>query len=106
MITLDTTSLDSGSDEIYSVERGSKVKVFLNGNQLEKCAYCNVTKGVAICFKRKLHGGIVIAEGRIVHELVFGDFTIEHIREEEIKGGWTGEPTSKDFEVIKNALKD
>ena len=82
MITLDTTSIDSDTDEIYSVDRGSKVKVSLNGNELEKCVYCNVTKGVAICVKQYLGGGIVIAEGCIVHELVFGDFTIEHIHEE------------------------
>ena len=83
MITLDTTSIDSGTDEIYSVERGSKVKVFFNGDHLEKCVYCNVTKGVAICVKRKLHGGIVIAEDRIVHELIFGDFTVEKLANEK-----------------------
>lgn len=106
MITLDTTSLDSGSDEIYSVERGSKIAVFLNGNELKKCVYCNVTKGVAICIKRDLSGGIVVVRGEIVYELVFGDFTVRGISEKKIKGGCTGVPTSKDFEVIKNALKD
>lgn len=81
MITLDTTSLDSGSDEIYSVERGSKVKVFLNGNQLEKCVYTNVTKGVAICIKCDISGRIVVVRDDIVYELVFGDFTIENLNE-------------------------
>lgn len=106
MITLDTTSIDSGSDEIYSVERGSKIKVFLNGNQLENCVYCNTTKGVAICIKRYISGGIVVVKGEIVYELVFGDITIEHINTNKMKGGYTGVPTSKCFEVIKNALKD
>ena len=86
MITLDTTSLDSGSDEIYSVERGSKVKVFLNGDELKGCVYCNVSKGVAICVKRDLSGLMMVADGRVVHELIFGDITVEpskyhHIRE-------------------------
>lgn len=106
MITLDTTSINSGTDEIYSVEHGSKVEVFLNGDALKRCIYCNVTKGIAICCKRDLSDNIVVYNGTIVHEIMFGDITIEHIHEEEIKGGWTGKPTSKDFEVIKNALKD
>ncbi|MDP4544108.1 hypothetical protein Q8P09_03320 [Psychrobacter faecalis] len=106
MITLDTASIDSVSDEIYSVERGSKIKVFLDGDQLEKCVYCNVTKGVAICIKRDISGGIVLVKGEIVYELVFGDIAIEHINTNEMKGGYTGVPTSEDFEVIKNALKD
>ena len=82
MITLDTTSLDSGADEIYSVERGSKVKVFLNGNELRGCIYCNVSKGVAICVKRDLRGQMMIAQDEIVHELVFGDFNVEHIKDD------------------------
>lgn len=79
MITLDTTSLDSGADEIYSVERGSKVKVFLNGNELKGCIYCNVSKGVAICVKRDLSGAMMVAQDKIVHELIFGDITVELI---------------------------
>lgn len=79
MITLDATSLDSGTDEIYSVERGSKVKVFLNGDELKHCTYVNVTKGVAICVKRDLNGYMIAAQGDIVYELVFGDFTIERV---------------------------
>lgn len=79
MITLDTTSLDSGKDEIYSVERGSKVKVFLNGDELKGCVYCNVSKGVAICVKRDLSGLMMVADGRVVHELIFGDITVEQV---------------------------
>lgn len=79
MITLDTTSLDSGADEIYSVERGSKVKAFLNGDELKGCVYCNVSKGVAICVKRDLSGLMMVADGRVVHELVFGDLTVKPI---------------------------
>ena len=78
----------------------------MNGNQLERCVYCNITKGVAICIKRDISGRIVVVKGEIVYELVFGDITIEHINTNEMKGGKTGRPTSKDFEVIKNALKD
>lgn len=77
MITLDTTSIDSGTDEIYSVERGSKVNVFLNGEELQRVVYCNVTKGVAICHKRDLSGNVVIADMSIVHELLFGELTVE-----------------------------
>lgn len=77
MITLDTTSIDSGTDEIYSVERGSKIQVFLNGENLEHCVYCNVTKGVAICHKRDLSGNIVIADMSVVHELMFGEITVK-----------------------------
>ena len=106
MITLDTTSIDSGSDEIYSVERGSKITVFLNGDQLKKCVCCNVTKGVAICIKRDISGGIVVVRDEIVYELVFGDITVRHIGEKQMKGGWIGIPTNKDFELIKNGLKD
>lgn len=106
MITLDTASIDSGSDEIYSVERGSKVTAFLNGDELKRCVYCNVTKGVAICHKRDLSGAPIVANGVIVHELLFGDITVRPINEKGMKGGWTGRPTSKDFEVIKNGLKD
>nr|WP_313974103.1 hypothetical protein [uncultured Psychrobacter sp.] len=79
MITLDTTSLDSGTDEIYSVECGSKVKVFLNGDELKGCVYCNVSKGVAICVKRDLSGLMMVADGRVVHELIFGDITVEQV---------------------------
>lgn len=77
MVTLDTTSLDSQDDDIYSVERGSKVKVFLNGDELRGCVYCNVSKGVAICVKRDLRGLLVVAQDKIVHELIFGDITVE-----------------------------
>lgn len=82
MVTLDTTSLDSGTDEIYSVERGSKVKAFLNGDELKGCVYCNVSKGVAICIKRDLSGLMMIAQDKIVHELIFGDITIEQINKD------------------------
>lgn len=79
MITLDTTSIDSGTDEIYSVERGSKVKAFLNGDELKGCVYCNVSKGVAICVKRDLRGMMVVAQDNIVHELIFGEITVEPV---------------------------
>lgn len=79
MITLDTTSLDSGADEIYSVERGSRVKVFLGDELVRSCVYVNVTKGVAICVKRDLAGAMIVAGGDVVYELVFGNFTIEKI---------------------------
>lgn len=82
MITLDTTSIDSGTDEIYSVERGSKVKAFLNGDELKGCVYCNVSKGVAICVKRDLRGLLVVAQDTIVHELIFGDITVEQINKD------------------------
>ena len=81
MITLSMAGFDDGSDEIYSVERGSKVKVFLNGDELKYCVYCNVSKGVAICVKRDLRGQMMIAQDEIVHELVFGDFNVEHIKD-------------------------
>lgn len=77
MITLDTTSLNDSKDEIYSVERGSKVEVFLNGDELKSCIYCNVSKGVAICLKRDLKGRIVVVNDTPVHELIFGDITVE-----------------------------
>ena len=101
MITLDTTSLDSGTDEVYSVERGSKVKVFLNGDELKGCVYCNVSKGVAICVKRDLSGLMMVADGCVVHELVFGDVTVK-----QLSGGWTGHPTKDDISRIKNSLRD
>lgn len=79
MITLDTTSIDSGTDEIYSVERGSRVEAFLNGDELKNCVYVNVTKGVAICIKRDLSGKYIIADSSFVHELIFGDLTVKPI---------------------------
>lgn len=82
MITLDTTSLNDSKDEIYSVERGSKVEVFLNGDELKRCIYCNVSKGVAICLKRDLKGRIVVVNDTPVHELVFGNITVEQINKE------------------------
>ena len=82
MITLDTTLIDSGTDEIYSVERGSKVKVFLNGDELESCVYANVSKGVAICVKRDLNGYMIAARGEIVHELIFGDIAVEQVNKD------------------------
>lgn len=81
MITLDTTSIDSGTDEIYSVERDSRVEVFLNGHNLKYCIYANVTKGIAICGKRDLSNNIVVYDGSIVHELVFGDITVKPIKD-------------------------
>lgn len=82
MITLSMAGFDDGSDEIYSVERGSKVKVFLNGDELKGCVYCNVSKGVAICVKRDLRGQMMIAQDEIVHEIIFGDITVEHIKDD------------------------
>lgn len=81
MITLDTTSIDSGTDEIYSVERGSRVEVLLDGKALGGCVYCNVSKGVAICVKRSLSGKIMVANDTVIHELVFGDFTVKQIKD-------------------------
>lgn len=81
MITLDTTSIDSGTDEIYSVERGSRVEVFLNGESLNRCIYVNVTKGVAICVKRDLSGSAIIVKDSIVYELVFGCLTVKPIKD-------------------------
>lgn len=81
MITLDTTSIDSGTDEIYSVERGSKVRVFSNGDELKGCVYCNVTKGIAITVKRELSGAMMIADGDVVHELVFSEITVKPLVE-------------------------
>lgn len=101
MITLDTTSLSDSKDEIYSVQRGSKVKVFLNGDELKGCVYCNVSKGVAICIKRDLSGQMMIAQDKIVHELVFGDITVE-----QVGGGWTGPVTKDDISRIKGTLRD
>lgn len=86
MITLDTTSIDSGAtDEVYSVERGSRVYVFLNGQALKKCVYCNVSKGVAICLKRDLAGDTIAVtnDGSIIHELVFGAITVEKMDDTE-----------------------
>ena len=77
MITLDTTSISESADEIYSVDKGSLVKVFINGAELKGCVYVNVTKGVAICLKRDLSGKFVVADGRVVHELVFGEVTVK-----------------------------
>lgn len=77
MITLDTTSIHNTTDEIYSVENGSRVKVYVNGSELKGCVYVNVTKGVAICLKRDLSGKFVVADGKVVHELVFGTITVE-----------------------------
>ena len=79
MITLSVAGFDDGGDEIYSVERGSKVKVFLGDELVKSCVYVNVTKGVAICVKRDLSGAMMVADGDIIHELVFGDFVIEKL---------------------------
>lgn len=77
MITLDMSSIESGTDEIYSYERGSNGVVFIDGKELKGCVYCNVTKGVAIRVKRELSGLLIVAEGSIVHELVFGEITFK-----------------------------
>lgn len=77
MITLDTTSIETPHDEVYSVERGSKVQVFLNGDEIKGCVYCNVSKGIAICVKRDLSGQMMVAQDKIVHELVFGVVTVK-----------------------------
>lgn len=77
MITLDTTTIETLGDEIYSVERGSKVIVKTNGKALDNVVYANITKGVAICLKRDLLGNLVVSQGSVVHELVFGDLTAE-----------------------------
>lgn len=77
MITLDMSSIESTNDEIYSYERGSNGIVFLDGKELKGCVYCNVTKGVAIRTKRELSGLLIVAEGSIVHELVFGEITFQ-----------------------------
>ncbi|MGO3281529.1 MAG: hypothetical protein ACTIKC_01915 [Psychrobacter sp.] len=85
MITLDTTSIEAPHDEIYSVERGSKVKVFLNGDEIKGCVYCNVSKGIAICVKRDLSGQMMVAQDKIVHELVFGVVTVKSMDTDNAK---------------------
>ena len=76
MINLDLTSTESSADEIYSVERRSKVRVFLDGGEIKGCVYCNTTKGFAICVKRELSGALCIFDDAIVYEIVFGDLTV------------------------------
>lgn len=85
MITLDTTSIEAPHNEVYSVERGSRVKVFINGYELGGCVYCNVNKGVAICVKRDLSGAMMVADGAIVHELVFGVITVKPMDNDNAK---------------------
>lgn len=79
MIMIDITSIDSGTDDIYSVERGSRVEVFLNGDTLKHCIYCNTTKGFAICGKRDISNKMTVYDGSIVYDLVFGDITVKPI---------------------------
>lgn len=94
MITLDTTSIDISDDEIYSVERGSKVYVYVDGKELKRCVYCNVSKGVAICLKRDLSGNeVVVSDGCIVHELVFGVITVEEVDKVEAESLMQLRPT-------------
>lgn len=85
MITLDTTSIEAPHDEVYSVERGSRVKVFIDGYELKNCVYCNVSKGVAICVKRDLSGQMMVAQDKIVHELVFGVVTVKSMDTDNAK---------------------
>lgn len=77
MFTIDTASIDGSKDEVYSVDRGSRVKVFLGDKEVKMCAYVNVTKGVAICVKKDIGGTALLFNNSIIHELVFGEFTVE-----------------------------
>ena len=77
MITLDTTTLSQTDDETYSAWKNDQVKLFINGNKLDRCLYCNVTKGFAIVLKTDLNGTPVIVDDSLVHEIVFGDITVE-----------------------------
>lgn len=77
MITLDTTTLSQTDDETYSAWKNDRVKLIINGNKLDCCLYCNVTKGFAIVLKTDLNGKPVIVDDSLVHEIVFGDITVE-----------------------------
>ena len=77
MITLDTTTLSQTDDETYSAWKNDSVKLFINGNKLKRCLYCNVTKGFAIVVKTDLDGKMVVHDNNIVHEILFGDITVE-----------------------------
>lgn len=77
MITLDTTTLSQNDDETYSAWKNDRVKLLINGNKLDRCLYCNVTKGFAIVLKTDLTGKPVIVDDSLIHEIIFGDITVE-----------------------------
>lgn len=77
MITLDTTTLSQTDDETYSVWENDHVKLIINGNKIRGCLYCNVTKGFAIVVKTDLDGKAIVYDDTIVHEIIFGDITVE-----------------------------
>ena len=79
MIIVDIENFDDNGDDIYSVYRGSRVTAYLDGKELKHCVYCNTTKGFAVCHKRDLSGMVVIADGSVIHELVFGLITVEQL---------------------------
>lgn len=77
MITLDTTTLSQTDDETYSAWKNDHVKLIINGNKIRGCLYCNVTKGFAIVAKTDLDGKAIVYDDTIVHEIIFGDITVE-----------------------------
>ena len=77
MITLDTTTLSQTDDETYSAWKNDKVKLLINGDKIRGCLYCNVTKGFAIVLKTDLDGVPVVVDDSLIHEIIFGDITVE-----------------------------
>ena len=50
--------------------------VFLNGKKAELCTYANAKEGYVICAKCD-EDGIIIRDGELVYEKIFGDVLIE-----------------------------
>lgn len=85
LFDLDLSNLHHSDDEVYSAHLNSRVYVFIDGVELKRCIYCNVTKGFAICIKEDMKGNIVVSEGNIIHELRFGSIEVQPMKSTQIK---------------------
>lgn len=82
MMTIDTNTLEQRAlheDGCYMVGIGDgNIKaVLMNGEPLKHCSFIDIKSGIAIVNKTHIGGNIMVFDGGIVAELVFGKFEVE-----------------------------
>ena len=82
MMTIDTNTLEQRAlheDGCYMVGINSinVESVLMNGDPLAHCIFVDINIGVAIVNKTHIGGNVVVFEGGIVTEVVFGKFEVK-----------------------------
>ena len=82
MMTIDTNTLEQRAlheDGCYMVGINSinVESVLMNGEPLAHCVFVDIKSGIAIVNKTHIGGNIMVFDGGIIAELVFGKFEVK-----------------------------